>query len=197
VLSNHDVPRHRSRYGSEARARAATVLLLTLRGTPFLYMGAELGLLDAEVPPERVVDPGGRDGCRAPIPWTEDGQHGWPQTPWLPFPPDAAASSVEAQRGRPGSMLEHYRRLLRLRRETPALHAGSLELLDAPEGVLRYLRRSDDGPHRLVEVAINFTDDRIADAVSDGVVLGGTAVPGTETTPGVLEPDEARIVELG
>ena len=61
--------RHRTRYGSEARARAAAVLLLGLRGTPFLYAGEELGLEDAVVPAARVLDPGGRDGCRAPIPW--------------------------------------------------------------------------------------------------------------------------------
>ena len=94
VLSNHDVPRHRTRYSgwpnepadaarTEARARAAAVLLLTVRGTPFLYQGEELGLLDADVPPDRAVDPGGRDGCRAPIPWSADERHGWarPATP--------------------------------------------------------------------------------------------------------------------
>ena len=70
VLSNHDNVRHRTRYGSEAAARAAAVLLLGVRGTPFLYAGEELGLEDADVPPDRVVDPGGRDGCRAPVPWT-------------------------------------------------------------------------------------------------------------------------------
>jgi alpha-glucosidase len=70
VLSNHDVPRHRTRYGSEDRARAALFLLLGLRGSPVLYQGEELGLEDATIPPDRVVDPGGRDGCRAPIPWT-------------------------------------------------------------------------------------------------------------------------------
>jgi alpha-glucosidase len=94
VLSNHDNPRHRTRYDravdhpgdgvddrarrSEARARAAAVLLLTLRGTPFLYQGEELGLVDAVVPEDRRVDPGGRDGCRAPIPWSGDPDHGWP-----------------------------------------------------------------------------------------------------------------------
>src|SRR5437763_1460246 len=79
VLSNHDNPRHRTRSGgSEARARAAAVLLLTLRGTPFLYQGEELGLLDAEVGPERKVDPAGRDGARAPLPW-----EGWPGEGWV------------------------------------------------------------------------------------------------------------------
>ena len=97
VLSNHDQPRHRTRYGSEARARAAAVMALTVRGTPFLYAGEELGLEDAVVPPERVVDPDGRDGCRAPIPWTADGDdevgHGWPVRPWLPFPANASTHS--------------------------------------------------------------------------------------------------------
>jgi alpha-glucosidase len=69
VVGNHDQPRVRTRTGSEARARAAAVVLLTLRGVPFLYAGDELGLEDADVPADRVVDPGGRDGCRAPIPW--------------------------------------------------------------------------------------------------------------------------------
>ena len=74
------------------------MLLLTLRGTPFLYQGEELGLLDAVIPADRQVDPGGRDGCRAPIPWDGGGGHGWPAAtttgPWLPFPPDAGAATT-------------------------------------------------------------------------------------------------------
>src|SRR4029450_6543454 len=69
VLSHHDNPRHRTRYGDgAARARAAALLLLTLRGTPFLFEGEELGLEDAAVPPAQRRDPGGRDGPRAPTP---------------------------------------------------------------------------------------------------------------------------------
>jgi len=167
------------------------VLLLTLRGTPFLYMGEELGLSDAEVPEERRVDPGGRDGCRAPLPWTEDPEGDWGGRAWLPLPPDAARLSVEAQTGDPTSMLEHYRRLLALRRATPALHRGALELLDAPAGVLRYRRSADEGPD--VEVAINFTDEAIGGLDLSRRFLGGTALPGASTDPAVLGPDEARI----
>lgn len=196
VLSNHDVPRHRTRFGTEARARAAAVLLLTLRGTPFLYMGEELGLCDAEVPDHRVVDPGGRDGCRAPLPWGRGPGHGWSGDPWLPFAPDAERLSVEAQLGDPASMLEHYRRLLHLRRSTPALRDGDMELLDAPPGVVRWRRTSPEGEHRVIEVAINFTQDEVGDAIASGEVLGGTAVPGTDLTPGRLGPDEARIVAV-
>jgi len=142
VLSNHDVPRHRTRYGSEARARAAAVLLATLRGTPFLYAGEELGLEDAIVPPERAVDPGHRDGCRAPLPWTPDDGHGWAggAEAWLPWPPDAAVRSAQAQRADEGSTLWFYRRLLAARRASPALRSGAFAWLDSPPEVLAYQR---------------------------------------------------------
>lgn len=155
VLSNHDQKRHRTRYGSEARARTAALLLLGLRGTPFLYMGEELGLEDAAVPPGRVADPGGRDGCRAPIPWRRGARHGWPADPWLPFPPDAEVRSVEAQRGDPGSVLHLYRRALAARRASPALARGDQRFLDAPEGALVW-ERAHRGDRRVV--ALNFTD---------------------------------------
>ncbi len=127
VLSNHDRPRHRTRYGSEARARAAAVLLLTLRGTPFLYAGEELGLEDADVPPDRRLDPGGRDGCRAPIPWDGSPAHGWAGGPeaWLPWPPEAdrGRTMVEARRDS-DSTLNLYRQLLAVRRASEALRSG-------------------------------------------------------------------------
>ncbi len=146
VFSNHDQPRMRTRIGgSDARARAAVLMLLTLRGTPFLYAGEELGLEDADVPPDRVVDPGGRDGCRAPLPWTTAADHGWPADPWLPWPPDPAARSVEAQRADPDSMLHLVRAALALRRASPALRLGSLRLLDdTPDDVLAYERAHGD-----------------------------------------------------
>ncbi|HLF40744.1 MAG TPA: alpha-amylase family glycosyl hydrolase, partial [Acidimicrobiia bacterium] len=100
VLSNHDEVRHRTRYGgSERRARVAALVLLTLRGTPFLYAGEELGLEDAVLRPDQRVDPGGRDGCRAPVPWSPEPGHGWPATPWLPFPPESARRNVSALAG--------------------------------------------------------------------------------------------------
>jgi alpha-glucosidase len=147
VLSNHDTPRHRSRYdGSEARARVAAVVLLTLRGTPFLYAGEELGLLDGVIGPEQRVDPGGRDGCRSPIPWdSSQAGFGWGPDPWLPFPPEAASRHPAALRSDPDSILWLYRRLLSARRASAALHDGSWRLLwDAPEGVLAYTRSSGD-----------------------------------------------------
>jgi alpha-glucosidase len=157
VLSNHDTPRHRTRYGgSELRTRVAAVVLLTLRGTPFLYAGEELGLEDADVAAAESVDPGGRDGCRAPIPWNAGPGHGWPgKAPWLPWPPEPDVNNVDMQRADPASILHLYRRLLGARRASPALHAGEWRLLDSPSEVLAYERLRGDDRRRVVA---NFGD---------------------------------------
>lgn len=174
VLSNHDVPRHRTRYASEERARAAAVLLLTLRGTPFVYAGEELGLEDALIPPDRVVDPGGRDGCRAPIPWDAPPDHGWGSDPWLPWPPDPGHRNVESSKEDPDSILNLYRRLLALRRATPVLREGSFRVLESPEGTLLFERALGDDR---VGVLVNFSGDE----VDFGDVVTGTFGPsGTE-----------------
>ncbi|MDP9071006.1 MAG: alpha-amylase family glycosyl hydrolase [Actinomycetota bacterium] len=160
VLSNHDNPRHRTRYGTEGRARAAAVLLLTLRGTPFLYAGEELGLEDAVVPAERQVDPGGRDGCRAPIPWGAAPGHGWPgpAEPWLPWPPEPEVRNAEVLRYDEASILHLYRRMLATRRASPALHLGSWSALPCPDGVLAY-ERSHASDRRVV--LVNYTDGAV------------------------------------
>lgn len=157
VLSNHDNSRHRSRYdGSMRRARAAALLLLTLRGTPFIFQGEELGLEDAVIAAGQQVDPGGRDGCRAPLPWSSAAPHGWNgAAPWLPFAPDADTLSVESQLGDNTSMLHWYRQLLQARRASPALRLGDWEELPSPPEVLTYRRRHGDD-ERIV--CINFAD---------------------------------------
>ena len=175
VLSHHDNPRHRTRYGGrEDRARAAAVLLLGLRGTPFLYAGEELGLLDAIVAAERVVDPGGRDACRAPIPWTAEAGHGWPADPWLPWPPSPEALNAAVEASDPASVLGLYRRLLARRRDSPALRLGSFTWLPSPEGVLCWLRQHDDDRRVVI---VNFTDSPQA-AVVDGSWIVSTASDG-------------------
>jgi alpha-glucosidase len=169
VLSNHDNPRHRTRYGTDERARAAILLLVGLQGTPFLYAGEELGLSDAVIPPERVVDPGGRDGCRAPIPWTVEPAHGWATTdPWLPWPPSPSTLNAATEVDEPGSMLSLYRTALAMRRTRPALSTGSFEWLESPTGVLAWTRR--EGRDR-VAVAVNFGDGAVAVPAVAGTVL--------------------------
>ncbi len=204
VLSNHDVQRHRTRYGgSESRARAAAVLLLTLRGTPFLYAGEELGLEDAVIPQDRQVDPGGRDGCRAPIPWTSGRDHGWASTePWLPWPPEADLRNVEAQRSDERSILHLYRRLLGARRRSGALQLGQQILLDAPGGALCWSRTLDDD-QRLV--LVNFTDATVelpAAPPPDGwqrwiVQVASDGQGEGQPYSGTLGPDQALLLRPG
>ncbi len=165
ALGNHDNPRVRTRTGDEAAARAAAMLLLTLRGTPFLYAGDELGLRDAEVGPGQVADPGGRDGCRAPVPWTADPGHGWAGRPWLPWPPEPEESSLERQRSAQDSILHLHRRLLTARRDSAALVRGDQQLLDLPGEVVAY-RRSDGADERLV--VVNFATDEVPVEVGPG-----------------------------
>jgi alpha-glucosidase len=194
VLSNHDNVRHRTRYGSEERARAAAFLLLGLRGTPFLYAGEELGLQDAVIPPDRVVDPGGRDGCRGPIPWTAAPDHGWGADPWLPFPPDAEEGrDAASQRDDPTSVLHLYRRLLAARKASDALRGGDIHLLDAPEGVLLWERTAADD-RRLV--AVSFVDEPV-DVALDGdlvVEVSSTGDGEGQAFTGTLAASEAVIL---
>ncbi len=166
VLSNHDNQRHATRYGSEERARAAAFLLLGLRGTPFVYAGEELGLEDAVVAADRVLDPGGRDGCRAPIPWDDTPAHGWVRDDnWLPWPPDAARRAAAAQREDPASVLHLYRRLLAARRASPALRLGRQEVLSLGSaldaGTLVVRRTSPCGDERTVVVNFSGNDARV------------------------------------
>ncbi|MHB1787331.1 MAG: alpha-amylase family glycosyl hydrolase [Acidimicrobiales bacterium] len=157
VLSNHDNPRHRTRYGGSVdRARAAAVLLCTLRGTPFLYAGEELGLEEAVVPAELRRDAGGRDGCRAPFPWEPGPDHGWsPKPEWPVWPPEANRRNVASLRQDPSSILHLYRRVLALRKASPALRSGSMKILPSPSGVLVYARRNHD---EVKVVMVNFSD---------------------------------------
>ncbi|MEU6345179.1 glycoside hydrolase family 13 protein [Streptomyces sp. NPDC046977] len=159
VLSNHDVVRHATRLSADQRtydvrrARAASLLMLALPGSAYVYQGEELGLPEVtDLPDEVRQDPaffraagqdGFRDGCRVPIPWTaEGGSYGFGSGgSWLPQPASWASLSVEAQTGDPASTLELYRAALRLRRELPGLGAGeSVHWQDAPQGVLVFRR---------------------------------------------------------
>jgi alpha-glucosidase len=192
VLSNHDISRHRTRLGgSEARARAAAVALLTQRGTPFLYAGEELGLEDAIVPPDRTVDPGGRDGCRAPVPWDGTADHGWGADPWLPFPPEASERSVATQRDDPASILHLYRRLLAARRSSTALQVGSLEVLESPPGTLVW-RRSHGADERTT--VLNMSDATVDIALPGTVEVASDGTGEGKPFTGKLPPDTAALL---
>ena len=155
VLSNHDVVRHPTRYGGGprglARARAATLAMLALPGSAYLYQGEELGLEQVDVPPEARQDPSwlrtgevGRDGCRVPMPWSGSeppfGFGPGAGQPWLPQPAAWAGLTAEAQEGRDGSTLEFYRAALAARREHATPAGEEVELVDLGADVLAFRR---------------------------------------------------------
>ena len=159
-LENHDLPRVASRFDDDAggrwsgpsglgaaRARGILFLIHLLRGTPFLYQGQELGLPDAVVPPEQVVDVDGRDPERAPIPWERPSAAGagagfTTGSPWLPLVDDAETLCVAAQEDDPASTLHLTRRIASVRRGTPALSGGAQLTVDAGPDVLAWVRDS-------------------------------------------------------
>jgi alpha-glucosidase len=165
VLGNHDFGRLATRFGGQAQARVAAMMLLTLRGTPTLYYGDELGLENGAIPPEKVQDPQGinlgadrtRDVCRTPMQWDAGPNAGFcpPSVePWLPISADYGARNVAVQSADPTSILALYRRLLALRRASPALDGGSYRALNGvPGDCFVYLREAGD-ERKLV--ALNF-----------------------------------------
>jgi len=166
VLGNHDRPRVAAKLG-EAQARVAAMLLLTLRGTPTIYYGDELGIGDVEIPADRVRDPRelrepglglGRDPVRTPMPWDGSANAGFSSgEPWLPLNHDWRQRNVAAQERDPGSMMHLYRQLLAIRRAHEALSVGSIELIDCEGDVLAYERSA--GEDRLL-VALNLGGDQ-------------------------------------
>lgn len=168
VLSNHDQPRSATRYTQgedDARAKVALGMLLTLRGTPFLYYGEEIGMRDISLKRNEIQDPPGkyywpfykgRDGCRSPMQWNASPFAGFSTVkPWLPVHPNYATRNVAAQQTDPHSLFHFVKKLLALRKEYPALQRGGFRLFfRADTGVLAYERALGD--QRLL-VYINFT----------------------------------------
>jgi alpha-glucosidase len=214
-LENHDHPRVATRYANdrdpasgERRARVALMLVCAMRGTPFVYQGEELGLADAVIPPDRVVDVDGRDGERAPIPWRRPSGAGAAAgfssgTPWLPIVPDAERLSVESQEQDPDSTLAFTRRLIGLRTREPALQSGSQRSIDAARDVFCFVREL--GQERFA-VVLNFSSRRTPARI--GEALGADAALALSTHTArlssgridlrklVLEPDEGIIFRL-
>jgi alpha-glucosidase len=193
TLGNHDAPRVWSRYGDgvndSALARLHLALMLTLKGTPFLYNGEEIGMADLELttlselrdtaalsqyrmmieklgmPPEevlKVATASTRDRCRSPLQWSAAPNGGFsPEdvTPWLPVNPNHAAGvNVAAQESNPDSLLSFYRRMLRLRRSTPALIAGDYHALHQHSGEYLAFLRHDEGTGQRCLVVLNFSE---------------------------------------
>ncbi len=202
VIASHDYPRIAAKLG-EAQARVAAMLLLTLRGTPTLYQGDELGIGRVEIPPGQVQDPKelrepgiglGRDPSRTPMAWDSSANAGFSTArPWLPLHDDWRTRNLAAQRGDPDSMFSLYQSLLRLRRAEPALAIGSIELERGSDHVLAFERRHGASGLRVL-LNLSGTERRIPGDGAPGELLLSTL--GSAPPPGWLRPDEGLILRL-
>jgi alpha-glucosidase len=158
ALSNHDKPRVVSRWANgrdrTQTAKEMLALLFAMRGDICMYQGEELGLPQADVPYERIQDPfgksfwpkfKGRDGCRTPMPWNSKLHGGFSRVePWLPVSDEHRALNIQKQEADPKSVLNFYREIITMRKISPALMKGTIELIDAPHGVLAFMRRCEE-----------------------------------------------------
>lgn len=210
VLGNHDKRRIASRVGA-AQARVAAMLLLTLRGTPTIYYGDEIGMQDVPIPRECEQDPYGknipgrglgRDPVRTPMQWSREPNAGFSRgEPWLPVAKDYQAVNVEAQEAEASSMLTLHRRLIRLRREQPALHRGAYGAIEPAGNVIAYTRK-EAGSLLLVVLNLGATpvSYRLPTTELRGTIILSTHLD-REQEPVhstlALRPDEGVILSIG
>ena len=209
VLGNHDQSRLATRVGAK-QARAAAMLLLTLRGTPTMYYGDELGMEDVEISPGQVRDPAarnggkGRDPERSPMVWVGAAHAGFttPEAvPWLPMVKDWETENAAAQSARAGSMLMLYRTLLALRRRHDTLHAGGIADVRSEGSVLRYRRVGiEDGVSTDFQVLLNLGSEVATVQCAAGTVMLTTLMDGegSRVEGGVVvEAGEGLLIALG
>jgi len=190
VLGNHDQPRLATRIGQK-QARAAAMLLLTLRGTPTMYYGDELGMEDVPIAPDQVRDPAernepgkgrGRDPERSPMLWVPAENAGFTPPgvePWLPMMHDVETRNAATQSRDKKSIFTLYRRLLNLRRVHDTLHAGGIADVRVEGSVLRYKRTAvPDGDSSEFQVLLNLGNDIAEVECAKGVVVLTTVLDG-------------------
>ena len=210
VLGNHDKPRIATRAGA-AQARVAAMLLLTLRGTPTMYYGDEIGMTDVPIAPDQVQDPFeknvpglglGRDPGRTPMQWSDAEWGGFTTArPWLPLADDFKTANVAKLRQETASILNLYQQLIQLRRKEPALSVGDYAALPASDDLMAYIRKSAD---RRFLVALNFAGQsrsfNLDELQARGAVLRLSTYLDREDerleNELVLRADEGVIVEL-
>jgi alpha-glucosidase len=188
-LSNHDQPRHISRYGRGSedeilmRARVAATMLLTLKGTPFLYYGEEIGMRNLHIKRRDLQDPVGirywpvpvgRDKVRTPMQWDNTVGAGFTKSsmPWLPINPNRSYINVKAESEDKDSLLSFYRNLIWKRKRTPALCSGDIEILEGtPMGIFAYRRVMGDDSRLII---LNFKGGKRT--IQKNVIDGGKEV---------------------
>lgn len=206
VLGNHDQPRIAARVG-DAQARVAAMLLLTLRGTPTMYYGDEIGMAKVEIPLDRVQDPWeknepglgfNRDPERTPMQWDHGRFSGFSTAePWLPVSPDHDRVNVESLSRDPRSILSLYRELIALRRSNPALSIGNYRPLCEAGSLFGYSRANSGSE---VAVILNLgAEPQMATLRCEGKILLSTLLDRTGETVGpkvTLQANEGMIVAL-
>ncbi len=201
VLGNHDKPRVASRVGP-AQAKVAALLLLTLRGTPTMYYGDEIGMEDVNVPAEDTRDPVakafpgirlGRDPERTPMQWSAEPNAGFSMgEPWLPVAADYEQTNVDRQKQEDGSLLAFYRRLLDLRQKEPALHIGHYLPAGQRKNVFAFVR--EHGETTLL-IAANLGGTRARLTVPRHMDVTGEIILGTD--PARVGGKIREYIELG
>jgi alpha-glucosidase len=205
VMGNHDQRRIATRIGP-AQARVAAMLLLTLRGTPTMYYGDEIGMTDVLIPAGEVQDPAeknepglgmGRDPERTPMQWDGSKFAGFTAgTPWLRLAGDYATVNVAALSGQGDSMLSLYRSLIRLRNSNAALHTGAIENVASNGHVLRYERTSEG---QRFSVLLNLSESTEEAATAAGKIVVSTHMdrPGEAVASSLsLRPFEGVLIRL-
>jgi alpha-glucosidase len=204
VLGNHDIDRFISRVDHDghgrARARAAAVLLLTLRGTPFIYYGEEIGMANTDVPEHRLMDPArrygrGRDPERTPMQWSRNG--GFSNSkPWLPY--GDLSVNVQAQEKDHASMLSLYRKLIWTRRRSKALTMGDYAPVDGlPADVFAFTRTfGDERMLTLLNLASEETVVELPPSIAARETLVSTRAIVKPSQRINLAPHEGRLVQL-
>lgn len=212
VLGNHDTRRVRSRYDGEnsiERCKLLATMLLTLRGTAFIYYGEEIGMEETVIPYEEIQDPEGknlwpekpgRDGCRTPMQWDDSQYAGFSRVkPWLPVNENKSEVNVAHQESDPNSLLNHYRSLIKLRKDYEVLKWGKLQVLESSREVFAYLR---SWRGKRIVVVLNF----LGETISAGLQLSEKAqvLHSNRRQPGEvcslhdlkLHPYEALVMEV-
>jgi alpha-glucosidase len=216
VLGNHDTRHPATRLGrgeNDERLKVINAMLFTLRGTPFLYYGDEIGMRDISLARKELQDPVGvrywplpvgRDGCRSPMQWTAEEFAGFTTTtPWLKVHPNHETRNLTAQEFDPDSLYNFTRKLIHLRRENEALRRGMyMPLIYYPRSLMIYLRKTEG---QSVLVALNFTRRRVPFVFGHGLALrewelllsnrrAEITLSGGDTL--TLEPEEAVLLRM-
>ena len=211
VLGNHDQSRIASRVG-EAQQKVAMMLLLTLRGTPTLYYGDEIGMQDVSIPPKNVRDPWekkvpglrlGRDPERTPLQWDDSPNAGFCPgniDPWLPIGHNFAEVNILRQRQHSNSMLTLTQKLTHLRSKSSALKTGNYNSYESPRGIFAYTRWSEEDQYLIV---LNFTNDSeqwvLPEEIASCRIMLSTYLDQFDNKPGeklYIRPNEGLILAV-